>query len=613
VIASEMLPAAVVSGSTTLSATLTVENPEIWRTAGELAEEEKQENKRYDLSVTAGDDAEITHHIAFRTLELTAGEGSFGFRVNGRPVFAKGAAWIPADALPSRQTPERYKDLLTSAVQANMNMIRVWGGGQYEQEVFYDLCDRLGLMVWQDCMFACAMYPALPEFLASVEKELAYQVPRLQSHPCIALWCGNNENLGALSWFPESRENRDRYLIDYDRLYYGVVEKAVRTYDPDRAWWPSSPSGGEGVYSDNWHSDTRGDMHVWSVWHEKKSFDEYLTVRPLFVSEFGYESFPSVEEIQTYAPAAQMNMTSPVMEYHQRSAGGNSIILENFSRYFRFPEGFENMVYLSQVQQAVALRTAVEYWHSLRPHCSGTIYWQLNDVWPDASWSSLEYSGRWKLLHYAAKDFFAPVTLSLYKKDGMFRAFVINDTSGPVAGRVTVSCLRFDGYPAGKPVSVMVPVPAGSSVKVWELPEAELPGAPEKCFFYARLSAENSTGKQFSAENTLFPSLYKNCDLPAGKIAAEITASGSETFSIKLSATVPAFFTSLSSGEIRGIFSRNLFTLLPGMPVTVTFTPGKKHVTIETLRKALTVKTLRDSYSPEAIESVPAEEPARSR
>jgi beta-mannosidase len=598
-VASETKSFPVVPGINELSAALTVKNPELWRTSDELAELGLKENKIYRLTVESEDgDYSVTKEIAFRTIDADTKNGALCFRVNGRAVFAKGANWIPADALPSRQTDEKIRSLLTAAVQANMNMIRVWGGGQFERDSFYGLCDRMGLLVWHDCMFACAMYPADEEFLKNVEAELSYQIPRLQTHPSIALWCGNNENIGALNWFSEIKANHDLYLIDYDRLYHGVVEKAVRTYDPDRLWWPSSPCAGTGMdtFKDNWHSDDSGDMHFWSVWHEKKSFSEYLTIQPRFVSEFGYEAFPSVEEIKTYVPEDQMNLTSPVMEFHQRSVGGNSIILENFSRCFRFPEGFSNMIYLSQVQQALAIKTAVSYWRSLRPHCSGTLYWQLNDVWPDASWSSIEYSGKWKLLHYAMKDAFAPVSIVLYEKDGAYKAFVLNDTMKPVDATVKIHLPGFDGKPAGQPVTVHAAVGSDKVSKVWELKTNKLPCLPQDCFMYAELDALSKDGKKYEADDTCFPALYKQCALSQAKITIQTAQIKPDVCSVRLTSDAPAFFTALDSPGLPGTFSRNMFTLTPEKPVTLTFTAKEGEITAEQLRQALTVTTLRDSY-----------------
>ncbi len=425
---------------------LEIENPRLWWPAGQ------GDQALYELIVEAPGER-VVKKIGFRTVDVVVEDDDAGrsmfFRVNGRDVFAKGANWIPADAFPSRQTDDVYRRLLGDAAAANMNMIRLWGGGQYEREVFYETCDELGLMVWHDMMFACSLYPADEVFLADVEDEIRHQVKRLMDHPSIVLWCGNNENIGAITWFPESRRDRDRYLVDYDRLNEGTVGRCVREIDPGRTWWPSSPSAGPGDYSDCWHDDGKGDMHYWSVWHEGKPFESYLDVVPRFCSEFGFQSFSSPRTVADFAPKDQWNVSAPVMRHHQKNNAGNTIIFSTMARYFRIPSSFEDQLYLSQVQQAWAIRTAVDYWRSKRPVSMGALYWQLNDNWPVASWSSIEYDGTWKLLHYEAARFFAPVRVVLYMKDGMLLAAALNDTDRPAEGRLTVRLVRFDGGNAG--------------------------------------------------------------------------------------------------------------------------------------------------------------------
>ncbi|MFM5687239.1 glycoside hydrolase family 2 protein, partial [Aeromonas caviae] len=232
------------------------------------------------------------------------------FIVNGLPIMAKGANWIPVDALPSRQTPARYRQLLGDAVAANMNMLRVWGGGMYEQDIFYELCDELGLLVWQDFMFSCALYPSTPDFIEDVVSEIAQQIDRLSDHPCLALWCGDNEVIGAINWYPESKTNRERYIVNYDRLNRKLAE-LVHTRDPSRTFWPSSPCNGDLDYGDAWHHDDKGDMHFWDVWHSGKSFDAYCKIKPRFCSEFGFQSWPSFPTVKTFSSEEEWNITSP--------------------------------------------------------------------------------------------------------------------------------------------------------------------------------------------------------------------------------------------------------------------------------------------------------------
>lgn len=422
---------------------LEVKNPDLWWPAGH------GEQPLYDLNVSTDNHA-LSRKIGFRSVQVVTEDDERGigmvFRVNGRDIFCKGANWIPMDALPARESEARYEDLLGSAVKANMNMIRLWGGGKYEDDRFYEICDRLGLMVWQDFMFACSLYPADKEFLENVRRETEYQIQRLKDHPSIVLWCGNNENVGALGWFEESRENRDRYLIDYFKLNEAVVAETVKRLDPLRKWWSSSPSAGEGDFSDCWHDDSKGDMHYWSVWHEGKPFEAYYDVIPRFCSEFGFQSFSSPNLIESFTPADQRNITSPVMEHHQKNQRGNTIIATTLSRYFRFPESFEETLYLSQIQQALAITTAVEYWRTQRPRCMGALYWQLNDNWPVASWSSLEYGGQWKPLHYRARRFFAPRHLVLFQKEpGRIKIYGCSDEPEDLAGTLEIRRMAFDG------------------------------------------------------------------------------------------------------------------------------------------------------------------------
>ncbi|HEY6918604.1 MAG TPA: glycoside hydrolase family 2 protein, partial [Tabrizicola sp.] len=431
--------ARVVGGVAELS--LDIRDPVLWWPAGQGAQ------ALHDLELTGGG-ARVVKRIGLRDMKLVsepdAAGRSFGMRVNGRAVFAKGANWIPADALFGRITPDAVRGLLQSAVDANMNMIRIWGGGRYEPDWFYDLCDELGLMVWQDFMFACHLYPSTPEFLAEVDAEVRDVVGRISHHACIALWCGDNELIGALTWFPESRNDRDRYLVNYDRLNR-TVEAALLSVLPGANWWPSSPSPGPLAFGDAWHDDSSGDMHFWSVWHEGKDFDHYRDVSPRFCSEFGFQSYPSLTAIRRFADPKDWNIAAPVMESHQKNPGGNARIAETMFRYFRFPVDFPNFVYVSQVQQALAIKTAVTHWRSLKPHCQGTLYWQLNDTWPVCSWASLDHGGNWKLLHHMAARFYAPVMVTAVPKDGGIELRAVNDRPEAVTITVTANAAAMDG------------------------------------------------------------------------------------------------------------------------------------------------------------------------
>ena len=564
---------------------VTIEDPKLWWPNGYGPQ------PLYDLTVRLGGDA-VSKRIGLRGLELVSREDAHGlsmvFRVNGQDIFCKGANWIPHDALPQRESRPRLEHLLSSAARAHMNMIRVWGGGKYESDDFYSLCDEKGILLWHDMMFSCALYPATRDFLSSVGEEIRHQVKRLRDHPSIALWCGNNEDVGALTWFPESRQNRDRYIVDYDRLNEGTVGRIVDECDPTRTFWPSSPSAGRGDYSDNWHDDRRGDMHYWSVWHEGKPFSAFLDVTPRFCSEFGFQSFPSLEAVRMYAAPKDFNATSPVMEHHQRHPRGNSIITEMFTRYFRMPEGFENFVYLSQVQQALAIRTAVEHWRRLRPTCMGTLYWQLDDNWPVCSWSSIDYSGTWKLLHYAAKRFYAPVLLSGTLKDGRLEVWITNDLTTEVRRNAAMSVSDFAGRKI-REEHADVRAAAGSSqmVKSWRL--SELVDSPEKAFVSLRFA---DASEEVCSE--VFLTEPKRCDLADAKVTLDCRPADNG-YSITVSADKPAFFVSFFAAGIRGEFSDNCFTLLPDSPRTISFQPREPSA-LPDFTRALSVMHLRQTY-----------------
>jgi beta-mannosidase len=352
-----------------------VNNPKLWWPAG------CGDQPLYDLMVKTADES-LSRETGLRTIELICDKDDYGtgmkFRVNGVDIFCKGANWIPVDAIPGRQTKEVYNDLLESAAAANMNMIRVWGGGQYEAEYFYELCDKLGLLVWQDMMFACSQYPSTDDFLSNVNEELEYQIKRLKSHASVALWCGDNECLGSLEWYDESRGVSQKYLDNYKRLN-SVRKNAVNEYGIGYTYWPSSPCEGPGTFAGNWSNDHNGDMHYWKVWHGGEPLEAYFKVIPRFCSEFGYQSFPSREVFDSFGTAEDADVFSPVMLRHQKNKNGNKYITGMFSRYFHAPEGFDNFLYLSQVQQALAIKTGVEFWRHLQPVCMGTLYWQLND------------------------------------------------------------------------------------------------------------------------------------------------------------------------------------------------------------------------------------------
>ena len=528
-----------------------VDAPRLWWPTGQ------GEPYLYSLAVDV-DGVQHRRRVGLRTLELVTDKDAIGttmkFRVNGRDVFAKGANWIPADALPGRITEAAVQPLLESAQQAHMNMIRVWGGGIYETEFFYDLCDELGLMVWQDFMFSCMHYPSTRDFLTEVKAEAIYQVQRLQHRACVALWCGDNEIIGALGWYEVAKSNRDRYLVNYDRLNR-LLGEVVEEHDPDRRFWPSSPSLGELDFADGWHCDTRGDLHFWDVWHAAKPFEHYRSIQPRFCSEFGFQSFPSQYTVATFTHPQDRNVSSRVMEVHQRNEGGNARIVETLTRYFQFPRDFDQLTYVSQIQQALAMKTAIDSWRALKPRCMGTLYWQLNDTWPVASWSSIEYGGRWKVLQYIARHFYAPVNVVAVPRDGQGRYAVVAVSDEPLTQdlRVDVKAVHLRTGLQRTLWSGACMLDHEAAQTLVELEDAQV-GAEE--FVQLQWSTQGDALKH-CRDHLVRP--YK--DAPLGTEPVRLTLI--DGHAIRLESPQVSFFVWLET-PVAGRFEDNAFTLLPG-------------------------------------------------
>ena len=537
---------------------LTVQEPLLWWPAG------TGDQPLYEAAIAIPGDR-TTKRIGLRRLRLInepdAAGASMTFELNGVPIFCKGANWIPADALPARITRERMGRLLGEAVAANMNMIRVWGGGFYEFDAFYELCDEMGLMVWQDMMFACSQYPSTSEFLRQVDAEVRYQVKRLSSHACIAIWCGDNEVIGSLTWYEESKTNRDRYLVNYDRLNR-TIEQAVVESDPSRTFWPSSPCSGKLDYGDAWHDDSSGDMHFWSVWHENRDFEHYYDVRPRFCSEFGFQSFPTMHDIRHFAEPNEWNAMSPVMEWHQRDPAGNGRIVETMTRYFRMPNGFASFLYLSQLQQALAIETAVRFWRSLKPHCMGTIYWQLNDVWPSISWSSLDHAIGWKTLHYHARRFFAPLALAARMDGGRLKISAMNDSLTPAPVEARLRTIDRDGTVLNETMlSAAVPTDRAIEIAAAAVPDGGLAHV---------IDARAAGAADFDPLLRLIvlADKPKRLDLPEAKVTLQ---AGDAPGTFVAFADAPAFFVKPEAPEFAGAFDDASVLLLPGETRRLTF------------------------------------------
>ncbi len=387
-----------------------VENPQLWWPNGYGA------HPLYTVTVELMESGQVVDRvekrIGLRTMTVVRekdqwGE-SFAQCVNGVQFFAMGADYIPEDNILSRVTPERTRRLLEQCVRANFNSVRVWGGGYYPDDFFFDICDELGLVVWQDFLFACANYHLTDKFEANIEAEFADNIRRLRHHASLGLWCGNNEmELFQVGFGYEGTPTTKR---DYIRMFEHILPKQLKELDPDTFYWPASPSSGGSFDEPN--DPDRGDVHYWDVWHGSRPFTEYRKFFFRYASEFGFQSFPCLKTVESFTLPEDRNIFSRVMERHQRSAGANGKILTYLSQTYLYPKDFDTLLYASQLLQGDAIRYGVEHWRRNRGRCMGAIYWQLNDIWPVASWASVDYFGRWKALHYYAKRFFAPLMIS---------------------------------------------------------------------------------------------------------------------------------------------------------------------------------------------------------
>ena len=349
--------------------------------------------------------------IGLRTLTMKREKDEWGESfchcVNGVDIFAMGADYIPEDNLLPRVTPERTRRLLTDARDAHMNMIRVWGGGYYPDDFFYDICDELGILVWQDFMFACAVYNLTEEFDQNIRAEFRDNIRRLRHHASLALWCGNNE----MEMFVKTGLwGNPAQHADYIKMYEYILPQVLRQEDPETFYWPASPSSGGSFDEPN--AENRGDVHYWDVWHGRKPFTEYRKFHFRYASEFGFQSFPCMKTIEEFTLPQDRNPYSYVMEKHQRNQSANGVIASYLSQTYLYPSNLDSFVYASQLLQAQAIQYGVEHWRRNRGRCMGAIVWQLNDCWPVISWASIDYFGRWKALHYYEKRFFSPVLLS---------------------------------------------------------------------------------------------------------------------------------------------------------------------------------------------------------
>jgi beta-mannosidase len=587
---------------------IAVPHPQLWWPAGQGA----QPLYRLDVTVESADGRRVgewSRRIGLRTLVLDRhadewGE-SFRFVVNGRPVFAKGANWIPAHSFVANLTRQDYARDLGSAVAAHMNMIRVWGGGIYESEDFYDLCDELGLMVWQDFMFACTPYPGDEDFAASVQAEAEYQVRRLRHRASLALWCGNNE-----VWSCNARDllapEHATLRAAYERIFHQVLPPIVVAHDGVTAYWPSSPWRGDTAF-DHPTGEKRGDTHYWDVWHARHPVKDYEKHAFRFVSEFGMQSYSSPATNALFCPVSDDgNVFGPVMENHQKNRAGNQIILDYVSRRYRFPKSQDHLIYLSQLNQAYCMQTGVEHYRRQMPRCMGALYWQLNDCWPVASWSSIEFTGRWKALHYVARRFFGPAvasahvpgdeltTIGNYRRSTVreVHLYTVCDAPRPMRGTLRWDLFHLDGRTilSGKKDVALEP---GESVRQKTLDLAKPLARHGRDSLHVRIALE--IDGTVASEDTVFLTPPRFLSLPKGRTVFSVQQRTPTRAILGFTSTVFQHRFAFDLPGVEFTASDNYFELYPRekKTVSVEFT---RPMPAARWRELLTFRSLVDTY-----------------
>jgi beta-mannosidase len=579
----------LVAGSNHFNLDFTVTKPALWWPNG-LGDHPLY---KYRASILIGKKmiAEKRTSVGLRSLEVHQETDSWGksftFIINGVPVFAKGANWIPADSFPTRITKEKYRWLLKSAADANMNMLRVWGGGIYESDEFYDTCDELGILVWQDFMFACSMYPGNQEFLDNVRAEAEDNVRRLRNHPSIAIWSGNNEIEGAWFNWGWKQSLPSSVWDDYQKIFDGVLKEVCGSLDPERLYWPSSPHGG---LPDDPNSLKSGDTHSWKVWHFAAPFTDYQKEFPRFMSEYGFQSFPQIETVESYALATEHDIQSPVMMAHQRHPRGNQLIKEYMLREYASPKDFESFLYVSQVLQAEGIKVGAEHLRRIMPRNMGSLYWQLDDCWPVASWSSIDYYGRWKALQYYAKRFYSPVLISPHVEADNLNFYVVSDLTQPTKGLINVEVRDLEGNKLTSFRRDVVAAPLHSE-SYYNLPIKDLLNGREanSLMVYCEFIVN---GKVISS-NEYFFQPFKDLLLPPAQVNS-VVAKIPDGYKVTLTTNKLAKSVYLSTNT-NGFFSDNYFDLLPDKLLEVEFRT-RVNVPLDEFRTQLRIRSLRDAF-----------------
>lgn len=583
----------VAAESTDGAVSLVINNPKLWWPNGYGEQPLYTVTNELYIDDTLVDS--VTKTIGLREISVNRDKvedgTKFEFCVNGVSIFVMGADYIIEDNILPRCNKEKTEQLIQDCVEANYNIIRVWGGGLYPEDYFFDLCDKYGLLVWQDFMFANAMYNYDKAFLDNIAHEIEDNIKRLRHHACLAIWCGNNE----IEELWDGRWRRNNWgtpvlKANYIKLFELFIPELVEKYDPDRFYWPSSPSS-YGSFDDP-NGEQHGDMHYWGVWHADEPFTAFRNLYPRMMTEFGLQSFPDYKTIESFTLPEDRNIFSYVMESHQKSRTGNEKIMNYIGMTYRYPKNLEALVYVSQLIQAEGIKYGVEHWRRNRGRCMGSIYWQLNDCWPVASWSSIDSFGRWKALHYVAKRFYAPVMISACEEDTNVSLWMCNERRNKVSGKAVWRLLRNNEVLLSEETKMeLSPL---SSVKIMEDNFAKYILTPQErrnTILEYQFVVDNTV----ISEGTLCFVKYKHFDFVNPNLKTKVLEDNG-TLKITVSAEHFAKFVRLDLTKTDAVFSDNYFDLIGGEEKTITIKRADNEINLKELTEQLTVTSLFDTY-----------------
>lgn len=572
-------------------AEIKVDHPKLWWPNG------YGEHPLYHLAVSLDGGQTVEKTIGLRTLtisqEADAWGNEFAFIVNGVKIFTRGGNYIPEDAVYPWIDKDRIDYLLKCCVRANFNCIRVWGGGYYPSDTFYDLCDKYGLIVWQDLMYACNAYDVTEEFARTVRQETIDNVRRIRHHASLGLWCGNNEIESAWDHWGHFQKETPYLRADYIKLFEVILPDALREADDETFFWPSSPSSG-GCF-DEPDSEQRGDVHYWDVWHGQKPFSDYQNHFFRFCSEFGFQSFPCLKTVNTFTEEKDQNIFSRVMESHQKNDSANGKMLYYLSENFRYPKDFKSLLYVTQILQGMAIKSGVDHWRRNRGRCMGSLYWQINDNWPVASWASIDYYGRWKALHYMAVKFYASVAVSIQKTEDSISVYLENETFETKKCRDVSLRIRNTYFEIVKEWKAVGEVPSLNSAELLSCKPDQNWKNRDDLYIEAEVVLEDGT--ILSDTDTLIP--FKHMELPKPQLTMDVKEQ-EKCFEITISSDVYAPFAELDFTDADVIFSDNFFTFSNEKPVKISL--EKQDIMqgsfsdADDLKKRLVITTLADTF-----------------